>query len=165
MPYTRSTCLVSSHNMQLNLVNIAVGLAVASLSSALPYEDDHFYSLLDKRAFSTDATCGNIGAGASKGLTCDPNLASGGGCCSASGYCGSLPLSLQRSGMTNKEQETQLTIVGLDVNLLLVSVPGLIHYRRTPICAVWPMEVPHALVGCAVLLLGTFFKGIWYLVH
>lgn len=89
--------------MQLNLVNIFFGLAIAGVSSALPYEDAQFYSFLDKRAFSTDATCGNVGAGANKGLTCDPNLASGGGCCSASGYCGWSPLSPQSGEITDKE--------------------------------------------------------------
>lgn len=89
--------------MQLNLVNIVFGLAVAAVSSALPYEDERFYSFLDKRAFSVDATCGNVGAGANKGLTCDPNLASGGGCCSTSGYCGLSPLSLQSSEITYKK--------------------------------------------------------------
>ena len=87
--------------MWLNIVNIVFALAVAGVSSALPYEDEQFYSFLDKRALSSDATCGNAGAGNNKGLTCDPNLGFGGGCCSAAGWCGLSALAGQRSETAN----------------------------------------------------------------
>lgn len=72
--------------MQL-IIQVLTGLAIAGLSGAHPSED---WSLSEfgKRALTPDNTCGTLGAGKGLGYTCDPKLAQGGGCCSASGYCG-----------------------------------------------------------------------------
>lgn len=72
--------------MQL-IIQVLTGLAIAGLSNAYP-SDDWTFSEFGKRALTPDNTCGTLGAGNGKGYTCDPKLAQGGGCCSASGYCG-----------------------------------------------------------------------------
>ena len=89
--------------MQLRSLYTALGLFVG-ISSAIPTENRGLassllhpllgrveHSLLHPlvgRALTKDNTCGNVLAGNSKNLTCDPTLAQGGACCSGSGYCG-----------------------------------------------------------------------------
>ncbi|KAL6720509.1 hypothetical protein ACLMJK_002433 [Lecanora helva] len=45
-------------------------------------------SPVQKRTLTPDNTCGNTGAGANHGYTCDPSVSNGGPCCSSNGYCG-----------------------------------------------------------------------------
>lgn len=73
--------------MQLRLLQVLAGLAIAGISNAYPSED-WTLNEFGKRALTPDNTCGTLGAGNGKNYTCDPKLAQGGGCCSASGYCG-----------------------------------------------------------------------------
>lgn len=73
--------------MQLTLLQILAGLAIGGRSYAYPSED-WTLNEFGKRALTPDNTCGTLGAGSGKNYTCDPKLAQGGGCCSASGYCG-----------------------------------------------------------------------------
>ena len=70
------------------LIQLLAGLAIVGFSNAFPSEDVSLVDNFSKRALTTDNTCGNIGAGGGKGLSCNPILPQGGGCCSASGYCG-----------------------------------------------------------------------------
>ena len=74
--------------MQPNLLRLVLGLALYRITSALPKVDEQLRNVLTKRAFTTDNTCGLIGAGLNKGLTCDPSLPQGGSCCSQNGFCG-----------------------------------------------------------------------------
>ena len=73
--------------MQLRLLQVFAGLVIAGTSNAYPSED-WTLNEFGKRALTPDNTCGTLGAGNGKNYTCDPKLAQGGGCCSASGYCG-----------------------------------------------------------------------------
>ena len=73
--------------MQPRLVQVLAVLAIAGIGNAYPSEDWTLNGL-GKRALTPDNTCGTVGAGNGKGYTCDPKLAQGGDCCSASGYCG-----------------------------------------------------------------------------
>ena len=70
------------------LIQVLAGLAVVGFSNAFPSEDVTLVESFSKRALTPDNTCGNLGAGGGKGYTCNPALPQGGGCCSASGYCG-----------------------------------------------------------------------------
>jgi len=74
--------------MQSRLFQVLAGLALASVSCALPKEELGFLSILNGRALTPDNTCGNVANGNGNNYTCDPNAATGGGCCSSSGYCG-----------------------------------------------------------------------------
>ena len=73
--------------MQLRLLQVLAGLTIAGISNAYPSEG-WALNEFGKRALTPDNTCGTLGAGNGKGYTCDPKLSQGGGCCSASGYCG-----------------------------------------------------------------------------
>ena len=84
----RRITFFSFTSMRLTLVQLAVGLGLAGLGLALPSEDLRLRSYLSGRALTPDNTCGNIQNGNNKGFTCDPSNANGGGCCSASGWCG-----------------------------------------------------------------------------
>ena len=77
--------------MQLNFLQLVTAIAFTGISYALPAEDFGLLDAIDKRALTPDNTCGIVAAGNGKNYTCDPKLAQGGGCCSASGYCGSCP--------------------------------------------------------------------------
>ena len=74
--------------MHLNLLRVALGLALHRSVFALARAEEQLDNHIAKRALTTDNTCGLIGAGANNGLTCDPSLPQGGPCCSQNGYCG-----------------------------------------------------------------------------
>ena len=53
----------------------------------LGYPDVHLFSSpFEQRVLTPDNTCG----GTTNGYTCNPSLPQGGGCCSASGFCGTI---------------------------------------------------------------------------
>ena len=73
--------------MQLSLIQLVWGVAVVLSNTALAstphHRLHHAHRALAIRAPTLDNTCGGA-----KGYTCDANIANGGACCSASGYCG-----------------------------------------------------------------------------
>ena len=73
--------------MRTSFFGLAVGLAIAGLSSGVPSNSNYPYILLSTRSISPDNTCGNSFAGANNSYICDASV-NHGGCCSAYGYCG-----------------------------------------------------------------------------
>jgi len=89
---SRSIDLFSYIIMYSRSIYVALGLIFATSSSAVPTQSpgsqlSGLHSLVG-RALTTDNTCGNVLAGNGNNYTCNPALAQGGACCSASGYCG-----------------------------------------------------------------------------
>jgi hypothetical protein len=73
--------------MRFSFFGLAVGLAMAGLSSAVPSNSNCPVLMLSTRSISPDNTCGNSFAGANNSYTCDATV-NPGGCCSAYGFCG-----------------------------------------------------------------------------
>ncbi|KUJ19929.1 uncharacterized protein LY89DRAFT_682755 [Mollisia scopiformis] len=73
--------------MRTNIVSLAFGLTLATLSYALSSDDATLHPFLSKRVVSPDNTCGDVYGGANNGYTCDASV-NAGGCCSQYGYCG-----------------------------------------------------------------------------
>lgn len=73
--------------MRTNFITMAMGLAIAGMSFALPTEDAGLYAFLSKRAVSSNNTCGDVYGGANRSYSCNAT-ANEGGCCSQYGHCG-----------------------------------------------------------------------------
>jgi hypothetical protein len=89
---SRSIDLFSYIIMYSRSIYVALGFIFATSSSAVPTQSpgsqlSGLHSLVG-RALTTDNTCGNVLAGNGNNYTCNPALAQGGACCSATGYCG-----------------------------------------------------------------------------